>query len=560
MKKSRFIKTLLFSLTAVLLFAFALQREAKLWTFRPLEGVFNPAPEPVLSFENYRTGQYQTQQEAYLKEHFGFREPLIRFYNQFLYDFFRKTYSGDVVFGKDHWFYFKQHVNEYYGTEMYRWFDTPEEAVEGYEREVRLMWKVRAILKEYDIDFLMFMAPDKGYLYPEHLPDRKFDTTSVNAREYYAAKFDEIGFPYIEMTQWFLDLKEADTLPYSLFSQSGAHWGFSSVLAADSVFRLMEQLKGVQLPKMQIGPLHESSEKTIHGDHDLMHTANLIGVPHEYDRLYDAEVTVVADSTSFRPSVLFVGNSFLWRMHYYIPFDDMFSHSEYWFYNSTVYFGKGYSQAGKVSDLDLLSKLLESDYVVWFTDGNQMYKMSYGFAEAALVNLCYDEPTLDMRRKQLMDSLNVSYTRANELIMNDPERYLPELAGDSIPTVRNPRIPEALAIKQIKNDPDWMLAMRFVSIQRQMPLNDVLKVEANNIINHWPLMRDTAEKITREAYVESLVNDMMDEMRSKPELLEMIKEKSDKNGRSVEEQLEADARWVINDKIQRGEIDLNGFE
>lgn len=551
---------MLFSLTAVLLFAFALQREAKLWTFRPLEGVFNPAPEPVLSFENYRTGQYQTQQEAYLKEHFGFREPLIRFYNQFLYDFFRKTYSGDVVFGKDHWFYFKQHVNEYYGTEMYRWFDTPEEAVEGYEREVRLMWKVRAILKEYDIDFLMFMAPDKGYLYPEHLPDRKFDTTSVNAREYYAAKFDEIGFPYIEMTQWFLDLKEADTLPYSLFSQSGAHWGFSSVLAADSVFRLMEQLKGVQLPKMQIGPLHESSEKTIHGDHDLMHTANLIGVPHEYDRLYDAEVTVVADSTSFRPSVLFVGNSFLWRMHYYIPFDDMFSHSEYWFYNSTVYFGKGYSQAGKVSDLDLLSKLLESDYVVWFTDGNQMYKMSYGFAEAALVNLCYDEPTLDMRRKQLMDSLNVSYTRANELIMNDPERYLPELAGDSIPTVRNPRIPEALAIKQIKNDPDWMLAMRFVSIQRQMPLNDVLKVEANNIINHWPLMRDTAEKITREAYVESLVNDMMDEMRSKPELLEMVEEKADKHGRSVEEQLEADARWIVNDKIQRGEIDLNGFE
>ena len=362
------------------------------------------------------------------------------------------------------------------------------------------------------------------------------------------------------MTQWFLDLKEADTLPYSLFSQSGAHWGFSSVLAADSVFRLMEQLKGVQLPKMQIGPLHESSEKTIHGDHDLMHTANLIGVPHEYDRLYDAEVTVVADSTSFRPSVLFVGNSFLWRMHYYIPFDDMFSHSEYWFYNSTVYFGKGYSQAGKVSDLDLLSKLLESDYVVWFTDGNQMYKMSYGFAEAALVNLCYDEPTLDMRRKQLMDSLNVSYTRANELIMNDPERYLPELAGDSIPTVRNPRIPEALAIKQIKNDPDWMLAMRFVSIQRQMPLNDVLKVEANNIINHWPLMRDTAEKITREAYVESLVNDMMDEMRSKPELLEMVEEKADKHGRSVEEQLEADARWIVNDKIQRGEIDLNGFE
>ena len=81
-------------------------------------------------------------------------------------------------------------------------------------------------------------ADAEGFLYPEHLPDRQHDTTSINARKYYIAQVEENSFPYIEMTSWFQALKEADTLPYSLISQTGAHWGFSSVLAADSLLRL----------------------------------------------------------------------------------------------------------------------------------------------------------------------------------------------------------------------------------------------------------------------------------------------------------------------------------
>ena len=275
-----------------------------------------PTPKPELSYESYRTTNYQSQSENHLRENFGFREPLIRFYNQFLYDFFRTTYSNEVVVGKDHWFYYTQHVNEYYGTEMYRWYDSTEEACADFDREARLMWKLRSILKEYGKEFLMFMAPDKGFLYPEHLPYRKPDTTTVNAREYYSAKFDEYHFPYIEMTKWFLELKEADTLPYSLMPQGGAHWGFSSVLAADSLFRFMEQLNGQRFPKMKIGPLHESSEQIKYGDRDLENTINLMRVvPHHYDKLFDAEVTIDKDSATIWPRVLFVGNSFLWRMH-----------------------------------------------------------------------------------------------------------------------------------------------------------------------------------------------------------------------------------------------------
>ena len=561
----------------VLLFAFVIQKQAVLFRFIPLEGVVERVPEPQLSFETYRTAEYQTQLESFLKQNFGFREPLIKFYNQFLYDFFRKTYSDEVVIGKDHWFYYKQHVNEYYGTEMYRWQSTVEEAQETYDREAKLMWKLRSILNEYGIEFLVFMAPDKGFLYPEHLPDRKFDTTTINAREYYSQKFDEYGIPYIEMTKWFIDLKNADTLPYSLFSQSGAHWGFSAVLAADSLFRFMENLKGEQLPKLSIGPLHESSGMTQNGDHDLEHIINLMRpVPHKYDRLYDAEVTVVTDSSTTRPKVLFVGNSFLWRMHYYIPFDEMFSYSEYWFYNSTAYYGEDYSKSCFVGNLDILSKVLESDYVVWFTDGNQMYKTSYRFVEAALLDLCFSEDLVDERRTLLMDSLsrdsqtlqrlgqNLSekefqsklWGRANDLILANPEPYFPELAGDNIPTERNPRIPEALVIKDIKQDSAWMMNLRCQTVIQNTSLKKVLEMEAQNVLNGRPLLRDMEDVVSRANYVESLVKDMEEEIRNKPELMENIKKKAVKNGVPFEEQLYQDARWIVNDKIQKGEIVL----
>ena len=121
-----------------------------------------------------------------------------RLYLLVVYDFYRKTYNEEVIPGKDHWFYYEQNVNDYYGTEMYRWQSTAEEARATYDREARLMWKLREVLHDYGIEYLMFMAPEKGFLYPEHLPRRDFDTTTINAREYYSAMFDEIGFPYIE--------------------------------------------------------------------------------------------------------------------------------------------------------------------------------------------------------------------------------------------------------------------------------------------------------------------------------------------------------------------------
>ena len=577
MKKKTKYDIVLFSILGVLAFLPILQEHTHLFKVKPLCGVVAEAEKPHLDLDSYVTGQCQQQAEAYLSQHFGFREPVIRIYNQYLYDFYRKTYNEEVIPGRDHWFYYQQNVNDYYGTEMYRWQSSAEEARATYDRETRLMWKLREVLHDYGIEYLMFMAPEKGFLYPEHLPLRDFDTTTINAREYYSTKFDEIGFPYIEMTKWFQALKEADTLPYSLIPQAGAHWGFSSVLAADSLFRFMGSLKGEKLPALKMGTLRESSAVTKSGDRDLENTMNLLRrLSHKDDKLYDAEVTVVSDSTTTHPNVLFIGNSYLWRMSYYIPFEEVFSNSEYWFYNSTAFFGPHYSQSVSVTDLDLLQKLLESDYVVWFTTGNQMYKTSYGFTERALTRLCVSDDEVNSVRVRVMDSLasdsaflaslkpsvlsNEVQLKAklwqvsDQLVFNDPEYYFPCLAGDSVPTARNPRIPEIMIISDIKRDEAWMKVLRCQTVIKNTDIDNVLKMEVQNVLNNRPLMRDEPDVMTKEIYVESLVRSTIEELRNKPASVERIKEKAEKNGRTFEEQLEGDARWLVNDKIEKGII------
>lgn len=564
-------------LTMVLMFFSIVQKQNKIWTFKPLDGVFFPTPEPKLSFETYRTGQYQAQMEPYLKENFGFREPLIRFYNQFLYDFFKTSYNQDLVIGKDNWLYFVQNVNDYYGTEMYRWHDSREEAREAFDKEIRLMWKLRGVLKDYGIDFLVFMAPEKGFVYPEYLPERNFDTTSINAREYFSAKFDSCGFPYIEMTKWFIDMKKADTLPYSLFPQAGLHWDFSAALATDSLFRFMADLKGIKLPELSYGPLRESSEETTKEDRDIERVVNLMRpIPRKYDRLYDSEVTVVTDENTTCPAALFVGTSFLMRMYYFVPFGDVFSKAEYWYYNSGVYYGKKFEKYTLVEKLDILQELMEFDYVVWFAEGEQICKASFGFVESALMHLCVNDKRFEDVRHGIMDELRLDeatmkefkdyegedltaklWLRARDLMLKDPERYFPEIAGDSIPTARNERIPEALAIKDIKQDSAWMKNLQCQTVIRNASLEEVLRMEAQNILNNRPLMRDEPNVFSRQTYIESLVKAMEEDIiKNNPELLESIRQKSDTTGLTFEEQLHADAAWIVNYQIEQGLIEF----
>ena len=88
------IQVILFALTALLLFASAIQQQTGLCKFKELSGVVYSNPKPELTWRNFINCGLQDSTEAYLQQNFGFREPLTRFYNQTEWTLFRYSWAG----------------------------------------------------------------------------------------------------------------------------------------------------------------------------------------------------------------------------------------------------------------------------------------------------------------------------------------------------------------------------------------------------------------------------------------------------------------------------------
>lgn len=548
MRKKTTYDIILFGILMVLLFLPLLQERLFRIPLKPLNGVTEKTEKPEFSLQSYRSGAYAKQEEAYLGANFGFREPIIRLYNQYLWDCYRKTYAHDVVAGKKGWLYNPESVNDYYGTEMLRWQSSPEAARRQYDLNVKYMNWVRTILKENGVELLAFVAPEKSFLYPEYLPEREHDTTTFNACAYFLHKFNESGFPCIDMNHWFQQMK--DTVDYPLIPQTGAHWVFPAVYAADSLFRFMGELKGIALPRLKIGTLHESDN---HGaDNDLEQLLNL-SLPIRKRQGYSptAEVTVERDSNSVKPKVLFIGNSFMWGITNQVPMQEVFDDVEFWYYYSTAYYGDGLSQTIPVAGLNLMEKLLDFDYIVWFTTGNQLNKGTMNFAQSAILTLGIEDSIRRAYVRRIADTLSLPSDtarlyKAYSLLLNHPE-WIPELNADSL-TTRNSDIPYAKVIKDIKKDSAWVAALKDQAFLRTATVNRMLHAEVDKIKEGKPLYKDQQDEIVFSQQCQQEVEELMEKMRGREETMKNVKEKAEKNNKTIEKALEDDARWLIRRK------------
>lgn len=552
MRKKTTYDIILFGILMVLLFLPLLQERLFRIPLKPLNGVTEKTEKPEFSLQSYRSGAYAKQEEAYLGANFGFREPIIRLYNQYLWDCYRKTYAHDVVAGKKGWLYNPESVNDYYGTEMLRWQSSPEAARRQYDLNVKYMNWVRTILKDNGVELLAFVAPEKSFLYPEYLPEREHDTTTFNACAYFLHKFNESGFPCIDMNHWFQQMK--DTVDYPLIPQTGAHWVFPAVYAADSLFRFMGELKGVELPRLKIGTLHESDN---HGaDNDLERLLNLtlpIRKRHGYSPT--AEVTVVSDTTTVKPKVLFIGNSFMWGITSQVPMREVFSDVEFWYYFSTAYTGDPLEPNRPVIDYNMLEKMLDFDYIVWFTTGNQLNKGTMGFANNAILTLGINDSIRIAYIRSIADTItiedatgtdSVRYIEARTYLYNHPE-LIPELCGDTLIT-QNSKIPYAKVIKDIRKDSVWMAALEAQAFLRSATTEQMLHVEADRVNEGKPLYKDQTAEIQFGQRCQQEVKELAMRIPKNEELMPSIREKAIKRNKTIEKAIEDDAIWLIKQK------------
>ena len=545
---------ILFTILMVLLFLPMLQAHVLLIPLKPLNGVTIETEKPEFELESYRSGAYAKQEEAYVGEHFGFREPIIRLYNQYLWSCYKKTYAHDVMAGKQGWLYTPESVSDYYGTELLNWQPSVEEARRNFEREVKYLCHARDILKENDVELLAFIAPEKSFVYPEYLPDGKHDTTTINACATFLHRFEENGFPCIDMTSWFKQMK--DTVDYPVIPQTGAHWVFPAVYAADSLFRFMGELKGIELPKLKYGALHESDN---HGtDNDLERLLNL-SLPIRKRQGYSptAEVTVEHRTNSVKPRVLFIGNSFMWGFATRLPMKEVFDEVEFWYYFSTAYTGDPLTPSGNVVDLNLLEKLLDFDYIVWFTTGNQLNKGTNGFANSVILTLGVDDSIRQAYIDRIADTIcrdainrvstdTILRKEAIAILHNHPE-IIPELNAETL-TTQNSNIPYAKVTKDIRKDSIWMAALNAQAFLRSATMDQMLHAEVDRIKAGKPLYKDQAEEIRFSLLVQEEVRQRIERIPNHKELMESIREKAIRLNKPLDKAIKDDAIWITREK------------
>lgn len=558
----------LFGVLMVFLFLGLVQEQFHIFKIPKLEGVTLKTEKPELTFEDYVSGKFQSQTEKYVAENFGFREPVIRVYNQYIWSCYYKTYCHFIKPGKDGYLFYSEAVNDFYGTEHLKHYKTNAEAVKHVEKEVRMMNKLRHVLKDYNVEFLSFMAPDKAYIYPEYLPKRDpRDPDAVNMMECFDEKLTEVGFPHVEMTKWFQTLK--DSVPFMLFPKTDSHWRFSAIYGYDSLFCYMNSLNNFGIPDIKINGL--TPIDTNYRENDEL-TLNLIFPIRDKTPHYKADISVECGENCHKPRVLWIGDSFIWDLEAYLPWRQIMEDVEIWFYNSTSFSGFE-KEKGLVKETNRLRKLLNSDYVVWYSTAHQWSLATYGFVEDALLQLCVSDSLFDAQIPWVMDSLRNDKRFAQkhpkladcegyndslrhyaiQTLKKDPE-LIPGLRGEEMPVIRNTEaIRLAYQENAISNDKDWQLNLRLVASSQGKSYEEILAQEAKNVLEGQPLMgqdvvMDSASIIQME------VDKLMREWRLNPETIKFLEDKAKKKKKSFEVVLEEDARWVINQRVQNGEL------
>ena len=550
---------ILFALLMVFLFVPIIQEWTDFIPVRPLKGVIMETPKPELTFDNYKSNIYQTQIEKYASEHFGLREPVIRIYNQYVWSAYNKTYCHFIVPGKHGYLYYALAVKEHFGTELLHHYKSNEAAMKDVDTELRMMNKVRHVLKDYGIEFLAFIAPDKPEVYPEYLPRCDADTTTVHIDEYFSHRMTETGFPFINMTDWFVQMR--DTASFPLFPRTDSHWRYASIYGFDSLFRFINTLDGeAKFPTLHIGPPIVYESDKLEGDEE---TLNLIFRIHGDKTQYKSNITVEPDSTHRKPKVLFVGDSFIYSMNDFMPIREIMEDREIWFYNNTAYEGFD-NKTESVKDIDRLSHILNADYVVFYSAGHQWWEATYGFAKDALLQLCVSDSLFEasvneqadkFRHLEGYDNLTEKQLRDQMewMLRNNPE-LIPGLEGEDMPTIRNTeRIEQAKFTNRIKADKDWLTTIQMYASKQAISFDEALHEEANRLLKNESLIRDEYVFDTA-VFIQMKKQEIIKSWRPNPKIMQMIQQKAKERKLPIDVVLEQDAQWVINKQIEEGSL------
>lgn len=527
------IKHIIFLLLIVLLSLPTFQHAVKWFTVKPLDGDFILTDRPKYSWNSWLDGSFQNQFDRYIEDHIGFRPFFVRLNNQLDFNLFNKANAEGLLVGKNNMLYEYDYIRALTGEDFI--------GKATLDKKLLRFEFLRRHLKEnLDIDLILILEPGKARTYPENIPDRYLeDGKSLSNYEYIAARATELDIPLLDLNHIFVNAR--DTAAFPLYPLYGTHWSEHTIpFVADTMISFMEKVRGIEMPNFFVKEVI-ISDTLNEMDYDGGKTLNLLfKLPHE--PMPYPTYTFVDEPNKTRPMVLVVSDSYYWNIFNSLIPRNLFANEAFWYFNAKVYpdfyFGEKWT-----SDLDLQAEIEKQEIIILSVTERFLYKVDWGFIDQLYqlytpgysgdvvykyenqlrINAGWFE---DVLAKSKTDRLTLEEAIRKEAYyqawVQEPETFLTWFGREHFQAV-------------ISNDQKWAASVREKAEAENVSFDAQLQKDADYIFEmDYPEIFHLNQKITK--YREAIKSD--------PAWLEEVAAKARHFNMPLEEMIKVDAEFL----------------
>jgi len=358
-------KHIIFALFFLILLLPSVQQKIKLVHPHPLSGSFVFSEKLPFSKTTWLNGSYQTSFEKWLGDHIGFKNILVRLYNQVDFSLFSVTHAKDIVIGKNNYLFEQRYIDAYLGTDKIK-----DEFLDDKLQKTQL---VKDSLASLGIKLLVVVAPSKGEYYSEYIPAKLQQVNERNTNyNYMIGQFSKYNIDFIDFHSYFMDQKQVTKYP--LFTKCGIHWSdYAATLVADSLISAIENSLKIDMPELIINEYRESQTPS-NTDYDIGHLLNIYTTIDQGILAYPT-YEYHDDSSKTKPNIVVIGDSFYWNLQNMGLFSNAVANHDFWYYFSQSY---GDTEA-PLKDIDLKNKIENQDMVILLATAAGIQDFDMGF-------------------------------------------------------------------------------------------------------------------------------------------------------------------------------------
>lgn len=370
-KYSGHIKNGLFLLILLVLFLPMLHTKFKIFSIQPLKGDIQAASDPYISKERWLSGEYQKEQDAYVKDSFGMRELFVRLYNQWNYSLYNRANVSGVIIGREGYLYEENYIKASLGLDF-----VGEDSI---RKQVQKLKSISGWLKEKNIDVVVLLAPGKGSFYSDYFPEKYDDIKQgVTNAEVYKKYLKTEGIHLFDAHSWFRELKNTVHQERKLFSKTGIHWSkYGEYIVSDSLVRYLVHLRKSEFPKLILDSVVQSN-RLRSTDNDISQAMNLTCNLPDFQMSYPYFHRERGEYNTTK--VLTISDSYFWGLYWMGIRKDYFAEGEFWYYFQERY-PQQFKNPSPVKDADLMKEIEKHKVILLICTDANLPHLGFGFID-----------------------------------------------------------------------------------------------------------------------------------------------------------------------------------